>query len=56
MALAFSAAPALENRGLWTWGYVIYDYRRYLDNMARLKLNMLVVWNDCAPRNEPYIG
>jgi hypothetical protein len=49
--LAFSGQPVLENRGIWTWGYVIYDYRRFLDNMARLKLNMLVIWNDCAPLN-----
>jgi hypothetical protein len=49
--LTFGGQPALENRGLWTWGYVIYDYRRFLDNMARLKLNMLVIWNDCAPLN-----
>lgn len=47
----FSGSPAVENRGIWTWGYVIYDYRRYLDNMARLKMNMLVMWNDCAPLN-----
>jgi hypothetical protein len=33
----FSAteAPVIEHRGLWTWGYVIYDYRRFIDNMAR---------------------
>ena len=49
--LTFGGQPALENRGIWTWGYVIYDYRRFLDNMARLKLNMLVIWNDCAPLN-----
>lgn len=43
--------PAIQNRGLWTWGYVIYDYRRYIDNMARLKMNMLTIWNDCVPLN-----
>lgn len=43
--------PAVTNRGIWTWGYCIYDYRRFLDNMARLKMNMLVMWNDCAPAN-----
>ncbi|MDD5677112.1 MAG: hypothetical protein PHW60_03855 [Kiritimatiellae bacterium] len=46
-----SGHPAIENRGIWSWGYVIYDYRRFLDNMARLKLNMLVMWNDCPPHN-----
>ena len=48
---ALSGSPAIENRGIWTWGYVIYDYRRFLDAMARLKMNMLVMWNDCPPLN-----
>lgn len=48
---ALSEAPKLENRGIWTWGYVIYDYRRFLDNMARLRMNMLTIWNDCPPIN-----
>lgn len=46
-----SGKPTLEHRGIWTWGYVIYDYRRFLDNMARLKMNMLVVWFDEPPIN-----
>ncbi len=46
-----SFTPAVENRALWTWGYVIYDYRRYIDNMVKLKLNMLVIWNDFPPEN-----
>jgi hypothetical protein len=44
-------APAVAHRGIWTWGYVIYDYRRFLDHMARLKLNTLTVWNDHVPLN-----
>lgn len=44
-------APVIENRGLWTWGYVIYDYQRFLDNMARLKMNRLTIWNDTPPIN-----
>ena len=43
--------PAVKERGIWTWGYVIYDYRRFLDNMARLKFNMLTIWNAEAPLN-----
>lgn len=43
--------PAVRQRGLWTWGYPITDYRRYLDNMMRLKLNTLILWNDCPPWN-----
>jgi len=43
--------PRIEDRGIWSWGYVIYDYRRFLDNMARLKMNLLTVWNDRPPLN-----
>ena len=43
--------PMIANRGIWTWGYVIYDYRRFLDHMARLKMNLLTIWNDCPPVN-----
>ena len=45
------AAPALEQRGLWTWGHVIYDIRGYIDNMMKLKLNTLIMWNDFVPFN-----
>ena len=48
---ALAGSPAIAARGLWTWGYVIYDYRRFIDHMARLKLNRLTVWNDCPPLN-----
>lgn len=46
-----SSAPAIANRGLWTWGHKIYDYRGYLENMARCRMNLLIVWNDCVPLN-----
>jgi len=46
-----SSSPAIENRGLWTWGHVIYDYRRYLDNMSKWKMNTVIMWNDYAPLN-----
>lgn len=45
------SVPAVKQRGLWTWGHVIFDYRSYLRNMARLKLNKITVWNDFAPIN-----
>jgi hypothetical protein len=44
-------APVIENRGIWSWGYVIYDYKRFIDNMARLKMNRLNFWNDVPPIN-----
>ena len=48
---AMQSAPAIRYRGLWTWGHMIYDYRRYIDNMAQCKMNTLIMWNDSAPLN-----
>jgi hypothetical protein len=50
-----SERPKIANRGIWTWGYVIYDYRRFIDNMARLRMNMLTIWNDELPVNIPAV-
>jgi hypothetical protein len=49
--LRISEAPSIETRGIWCWGYTIYDYQGFLDNMARLKYNKIVIWNDVPPRN-----
>ncbi|HEY8426253.1 MAG TPA: hypothetical protein VIK73_09620 [Limnochordales bacterium] len=49
--VSFSGAPAIQHRGLWTWGHVIYDWQRYLDHMSRWKLNTVVIWNDFCPVN-----
>jgi len=46
-----STAPAIGTRAIWTWGHVIYDYRGFLENMARLRLNEIVIWNDVVPIN-----
>lgn len=46
-----TAAPAIKRRAIWTWGHVIYDYRRFFENMAKLRLNEIVIWNDVAPLN-----
>lgn len=43
--------PQVENRGIWTWGHVIYDYKNFIDNMVKLKLNTVTIWNDHAPVN-----
>lgn len=45
----FQSAPAIKDRGIWTWGHVIYDYRGFLDNMVKLKMNTLIMWNDHVP-------
>lgn len=46
-----TSSPSVKTRGLWTWGHTIYDYRKYIDNMARLRLNQIIIWNDYAPIN-----
>lgn len=48
---SLTSAPAIAQRGLWTWGHVIYDWRGYLDNMMLLKLNTLIMWNEFVPLN-----
>ncbi len=45
------SAPSVKDRGIWTWGHVIYDYRSFIDNMLKLKMNTLIVWNDFVPLN-----
>ena len=47
----YTSAPAVGERGLWTWGHVIYDYRGYLYNMMKLKMNAVIIWNDFVPTN-----
>ena len=47
----YTSAPSVKERGLWTWGHVIYDYRGYLDNMMKLKMNRVIIWNDLPPIN-----
>lgn len=43
--------PRIQDRGIWTWGYVIYDYKSFIKNMAKLRFNMLTIWNDHVPLN-----
>ena len=47
----FQSAPVIKNRGLWTWGHEIYDYKGYIDNMVKLKMNTLIMWNEYLPIN-----
>ena len=46
-----SFTPFIKERALWSWGYVIYDYKGYIDHMLRLKLNELIIWSDFPPEN-----
>lgn len=47
----FSSYPKILERGIWTWGHVIYNYRAFIDNMVKLKMNVITIWNDCVPFN-----
>jgi len=47
----YSSSPAIKERGIWTWGHVIYDYKGLLDNMMKLKMNTVIIWNDHVPVN-----
>lgn len=47
----YESAPKIGQRGIWTWGHTIYDYRRFIDNMAEIKMNTLIIWNDFVPTN-----
>lgn len=46
-----ASAPMVPTRSIFTWGQPINDYRNYIDNMARLRLNQLIIWNDFMPIN-----
>lgn len=48
---SLSTAPKIPTRAIWTWGHMIYDYRSFFENMARLRLNEAVIWNDRCPIN-----
>ncbi len=52
---SLTGAPSFARRALWTWGHCIYDYKNYFENMATLKLNTVVIWNDYVPVNAKQI-
>ena len=47
----YTESSAYPSRSVFTWGHPINDYRAYIENMARLKLNQLIIWNDYMPLN-----
>lgn len=46
-----ASSPAVKKRNVFTWGHPIDDFRKYIDNIARLKFNELIIWNDFVPLN-----
>lgn len=45
------SSPKCKTRSIFTWGHVINDYHAYIDAMARLRFNQLILWNDYVPIN-----
>lgn len=48
---SYTESASFKTRGIFAWGHPINDYRLYIQNMARLKLNQLILWNDYMPLN-----
>lgn len=48
---SYTETPDHKTRSVFTWAHPINNYRAYIDNMARLKLNELILWNDFVPLN-----
>ena len=48
---SYIQTPDHKIRSIFTWGHSINDYRAYIDNMARLRFNQLILWNDYVPLN-----
>ena len=40
---SYAESPDNKTRSIFTWGHSINDYRSYIDNMARLKFNELIL-------------
>ncbi|MGN1094125.1 MAG: hypothetical protein ACI4SC_04020 [Candidatus Neoclostridium sp.] len=45
------SSPKINVRSVFTWGLPINDYRKYVRDIARCKVNRLIIWNDYAPVN-----
>ena len=48
---SYSKVSDHKKRSIFTWGHSINDFRAYIDNMARVRLNELIIWNDYIPIN-----
>lgn len=48
---SYTERPAFTTRSVFTWGHSFNSYRAYIENMARMKLNELIIWNDYLPLN-----
>lgn len=46
-----ATAPAVKTRSVFTWGHTINNREAYFANLARMKLNQVMVWNEHKPIN-----
>lgn len=46
-----ASAPGFKARSVFAWGHTLNDYRSYLRDLARLRMNRLILWNDVVPLN-----
>lgn len=46
-----ASSPVIKTRSIFTWGHPISNYTNYIDNMARMKYNQLIIWDDYLPLN-----
>ncbi len=44
-------APRTPIRSVFTWAHVIDDFREYFRNLARLRFNEVILWNNRPPVN-----
>ena len=47
----FANAPHSTVRSIFTWGHTIHDFRKYFQDLARLKFNRVIIWNEYPPVN-----
>lgn len=48
---SYTERPAFARRSVFTWGHSFNSYRAYIENMARMRLNEVIIWNDYLPLN-----
>ncbi len=48
---SYSEVPDNKKRSIFTWGHSFNDYRHYIETMARMRFNELILWNDYIPLN-----
>ncbi|MBO4620255.1 MAG: hypothetical protein J5654_09110 [Victivallales bacterium] len=46
-----ASAPQTATRSVFCWGHTVNNYREYIENMARMKLNEVMLWNEFPPLN-----